>query len=1048
MNLSGDFFIFSKIDQPSNMRFLLGVGLCLLPLLSFSQEKCGFVKYHKHLSEVTKATESEAVFEQWMQQKQQELHLLKGTTGRPQKGEPTAPMRAAGTRGTAAAAKFVIPVVVHVIHHGEEEGQGANIPKEQILSQIKTLNDDFRALNSADINKLPADFKALAADTEIEFVLAKQDPEGVFTDGIVRVASSEVNWEQSEDLKLKALSQWPSDKYLNLYTADLSHPLLGWAQFPQSSQLAGLNIGDGSEASDGVVLDYQYVGSGYQANNSSKGRTATHEMGHYLGLRHIWGDGDCSSDDYVTDTPLVEKSNQGCPKAEDAKSCSNGPAMYQNYMDYTDDGCMALFTPGQKERMFVVLQNSPRRKDLNNSIGKQEPVLVANDAGVRSLLLSPSQACNNSYTPTIELRNYGNNQVTQVQVNLKVDNAVVKTYSLSTKLDYLQTQTIKLDEVVIANAGQRLVAASVTLTNNRQDGKSSNNTATYELNVPLKTSLPVTHDFQKGFYPFYVINPDRSFSWQLANVSNGTTTANTAAFINFYDYAEEGQRDILASPILDLRAESKLFVALRAAYARFDRSSEDGLEIYVSTDCSASLQTAKLAYRASGEALASASPTTNPFQPLDASHWSSIGLDLSAYAGLPHVQLLFVGVNGYGNNLYLDDIQFSSKPLAALNVTLAEIVQPTAVFGNENVEVPLTVQLRNSGSDTIHSLSFKVTLNDSEIQQFSVQDLNLPPQAEKSVAISLLQELSAGPHIIKVQAYSPNGGVDGISSDNIQSKQVVVNNSQKRVPLRESFAIRTFEDAIWTSTTLNASDSGWISTPVLSPTGEAAKTNHAAAAKYSKSIWTQEKWMVSPILDFSNTWEAGMQFWYYAGGSGELALQLLASKDGGLSWSELLWEKSSTDLKPDNPAASVIPAAVDNWRNEFLNLQELAGEKKVRIALVATGRGTATAYVDEIEFFLSDRPTNAPLPERNNVSLFPNPNRGTYNLFFNMEDPNGEEVVVELMNSQGSFISRNTYPNTLNQIYTVDMPGIPAGVYYLRVRSASINTTLRMVLIR
>ena len=1030
------------------MRLLLGIGLCLLPLLSFSQEKCGFVKYHKHLSEVTKATESEAVFENWMQQKQKELFFIKGTTGNPLKGEPTAPMRAAGTRATAAAAKFVIPVVVHVIHHGEEEGQGANIPKEQILSQIKSLNDDFRALNSTDINKLPADFKALAVDTEIEFILAKQDPEGVATDGIVRVASSEVNWEQGEDLKLKALSQWPSDKYLNFYTADLSHPLLGWAQFPQSSQLSGLNLGDGSEASDGVVLDYQYVGTGFKANNSSKGRTATHEMGHYLGLRHIWGDGDCGQDDYVNDTPLVEKSYQGCPKPEDAKSCSNGPAMYQNYMDYTDDGCMALFTPGQKERMFVVLQNSPRRKELNNSIGKQEPVLVANDAGVRSLLLSPTQSCNNSYIPTIELRNYGNNQVTQVQVSLRVDNVLVKTYNLSTKLDYLQIQTIALDEVVIDKAGQRLVSASVTLTNNKQDGKTSNNTALYDLTVPLRTSLPFAYDFQKGFYPFYVINPDRSFSWQLANVANGTTTANTAAFLNFYDYSEQGQRDILASPLLDLSAESKLFVALRAAYARFDRSSEDGLEIYVSTDCSASLKTASLVYKAAGDALASASPTTNPFQPLDASHWSSIGLDLSAYAGLPNVQLLFVGVNGYGNNLFLDDIKFSNKPLAALNVTLAEIVQPTAAFGNEKVDVPLTVQLRNSGSETIHSLSFKISLNGSEIIQLNVEGLDLPPQTEQPVTIGLLQELSAGPHIIKVQAYSPNGGVDGISSDNTQSKQVVVNNSQKSVPLRESFDTRTFEDAIWTSTNINFGDSGWMSTQALSPKGEAAKTNYAAAAEYSNSIWAQEKWLVSPILDLSSTWEAGMQFWYYAGGDGELSLQLLASKDGGLSWSEMLWEKSSIDLKPENPAASVMPAAADSWRKEFLNLQKLAGEKKVRIALVATGRGTTTAYVDEIEFFLSDSPTNAPLPERNNVSLFPNPNRGTYNLFFNMEDPNGEEVVVELINSHGSFISRNTYPNTLNQIYTVDMPGIPAGVYYLRVRSASINTTLRMVLVR
>ncbi|AHM63240.1 Pregnancy-associated plasma protein-A [Flammeovirgaceae bacterium 311] len=1012
------------------MKILLGIGLCLFPFFLQAQEKCATVLFQKQLQELEPVVfDEEAEFEKWLQHKKK----LSGQQIHP--------------AGTDAEAKFVIPVVVHVIHRGEAVGTGTNIPDEQILSQLKILNDDFRARNISSIDKLPAEFKSLAADTEIEFVLAKQDPEGLPTTGIVRVAATEGNWSQAKDINLKSLSHWPATKYLNLYSAELSSPVIGWAQFPQSDRLSGLNFSDIAEETDGVVIDYRYLGTGYRALSSSKGRTATHEIGHYLGLRHIWGDGNCSKDDFVSDTPLIDNSHKGCPATTSKSSCTGGLAMYQNYMDYTDDGCMSLFTTGQKERLHVVLQNSPRRKDLHNSSGKLEPTTVANDAGIKALQLTPIQHCNGSYKPSLQLRNYGNTQVTDVKIELKVGPELVKTYTLSTNLAYLESLDLELDDLQFATAGQQLVSATITQTNAGPDNKSTNNTALAEIVVPLKTTLPINQQFEGGLSPFTIGNPDFGFTWQLANVSNGITPDNTAAFLNFYEYEAIGQQDILASPIMDLRHEERAYLSFDIAHARYQNTSNDGLKVYVTTDCRSNLQTAELIFEASGEALATAAASNSPFEPANESHWRTIELDLSAYAGMDNVQVLFAGVNDYGNNMYLDNISISNTIAAPLNIALSELLQPTPVFGNSSSAI--RAEIKNQGIDTIYSFVLQLTLNGSPLREVKIRDIALGAQQKMPVSLGVLPILPEGQHLLELQVHSPNNETDGAAIDNTIRRQFAINPATSTLPMRESFLATTFENTQWTSVSPLPDYSGWETQEVTGPYVKAGSVpNHAAAAQFSGSPRLHEKWLSSPRLDISNTSVAGMQFWYYAGGNGDVSLQILASQDNGLTWPISLWQKAYSELNPDTQAAPQEPAATGSWHRDFISLQQLVGEANVRIAFVAKGQNEAAVYVDEIEFFLSEQPTPAPLPERNSVSLYPNPAKGEFNLFFNMENPQGEEVVVEIFNTSGSFISRNNFPNTLNQIYTLQVPDLPAGIYYLRIRSASLNTSHKLVLTR
>ncbi|WP_232731487.1 GEVED domain-containing protein [Tenacibaculum sp. SZ-18] len=243
-----------------------------------------------------------------------------------------------------------IPVVVHVIYSNAQE----NISVAQIQSQIDVLNEDFRRTNSDANNKW-----SQAADTQIEFALAAIDPNGNPSSGITRKASTRTSWGTNDAMKSTAqggVSPWDTSEYLNMWVCNIGGGILGYAQFP-----------GGSAATDGVVMSPQYFGSSdkgsgfYLSAPFDKGRTTTHEVGHFLNLRHIWGDGGCSVDDFVSDTPTSDAPNYGC--ATGHVSCGSED-MVENFMDYSDDSCMNLYTVGQKNRMRAVLEAGGVRRSL------------------------------------------------------------------------------------------------------------------------------------------------------------------------------------------------------------------------------------------------------------------------------------------------------------------------------------------------------------------------------------------------------------------------------------------------------------------------------------------------------------------------------------------------------------------------------------------------------------------------------------------------------------------------------------------------------------
>lgn len=264
-----------------------------------------------------------------------------------------------------------IPVVVHVLHN-VADGQitGTNISKEQIESQIKVLNEDFRRMQGTNgFNNHPA-----GADTQFEFHLATTDPNCNPTDGITRhfVNRNSFNVFSDETL-IKSYGFWPSHQYLNIWVCSISGGFLGATQFPNDTQLEGLNDFNGDSLTDGIIIRHNVFGRRTGTASTgiySYGRTLTHEIGHWLGLIHIWGDERCGND-YCDDTPQAEDSNLQSNCNAVFSNCTGTPTrnMIENYMDYTPDICMNIFTNDQKKRMREAMENSPRRNALINSPG-------------------------------------------------------------------------------------------------------------------------------------------------------------------------------------------------------------------------------------------------------------------------------------------------------------------------------------------------------------------------------------------------------------------------------------------------------------------------------------------------------------------------------------------------------------------------------------------------------------------------------------------------------------------------------------------------------
>ncbi|MGC1242033.1 MAG: choice-of-anchor J domain-containing protein [Chryseosolibacter sp.] len=983
------------------LQYIIISGVALaLSSVSFSllaQDRCGTIQYSRTL--YANPVLQKTAFEKWLGEQKTSFSL--------------------GRAAREQAAPYQIPVVVHIIHNGEPIGVGTNITDEQVLSQLRVLNEDFRREN-ADAANTPQVFLDDAGSLDIEFVLAKRDPDGLATDGIVRINGGRSSWTMNDNYALKSTSYWPAEQYLNIWVCNLTDSFVGYAQFPESN-LQGHENSSNNRLTDGVVIWHKAFGSDDDGAFNldpafNKGRTATHETGHFFGLHHIWGDdAGCSGTDYVTDTPNQGANTDGCATHPKTDGCGQ-VIMFQNFLDYTDDDCMNLFTNGQVNRMIAVIENSPRRNTLLSSPALQEPAPLPDDLGIRAIVFPDASVCSNLITPVIELRNYGSNVITSGRVRFILDGTVQETVDFSLALDPLASTEVSFSTLSVPS-GNHTITFQVLLTNGGTDLGSYNDERSSTVIVPAFANAPFAETFNVLPPGWIIHNPDGQVTWQPVAAPNDQA-GNKALKLNYFDYEDKvGEIDMFLSPVIDLSTAATARLSFEVAHARF-KSSNDRLKVIVMTDCE-DINQGTVVYNKAGDSLKSVPETTSPFTPSGANQWRKELVNLSAFAGAGKVQIAFVGINDWGNNIYLDDVAlFTEKTNDA---ALIRLVSPSLVTC-ENEVVP-RILILNTGSEILEDLNVVYSINGGSSATVAFTGLNLPFSGEKEIDLPPLS-LPASDNTILIRVENPNGFSDYNPADNEKSFNVVINQARDRIPLRENFE-SDFTSA-WTSVNPNGG-TNW----------ETTATNYGQSLyfnAYDNNLSGDEAWLVSPVLDFSGTAEASMAFdlSYAARATGTGRLVILGSRDCGNTYEEIPYNFPTGEIVEGR----WIPGTDEDWNNNIpVNLNSFAGEENVRIAFVVRNQEGNNLYLDNIEFFVSQEPASVEFSELYTVYGYDltHPELTDLKIAFNL--PERQNVRFSIINATGQMETDGLLTDVLNQTFPLQLPQrLPPGIYFIRVQ--------------
>jgi hypothetical protein len=1011
------------IAFPSRIGLFLSFLLLLITANTYSQnffgksfqhihdEKCAASHFENLQEERLGIYGSKEYFESWMQDKVKE-----------RKSRPNAEAR-------IAEEVRVIPVVVHVIHTGTPIGEGANIPFSQIESQIKTLNEDFRRQN-ADASQTPQVFLGVAADSKIEFVLAKQDPRGLPTDGIHRIQGPKNNYSPNDAGLIGQLALWPPEEYLNIWVVPLVSPFIGYATFPVSN-LAGLNFPASSRETDGVTVDFRYFGQDGAAVAGSRGRTLTHEIGHFFGLRHIWGDGDCNADDFVADTPNQDGPNNICRTAP--RVTCNSRDMVENYMDYTTDICMNIFTQGQVERMDVVLANSPRRASLVNSRATIEPVLLDNDMGIERLINPQNFICDLTLEPEILVFNAGNNRIDAANIEIRNNGNLIQRLSLSLDLETGDTATVRFNAITLSNNSNNF-EVNILEVNGAIDPNPANNSLTSSPTLQPDLTLPYNFRFEEFGNSWVVDNPDGDLTWETVPLTIGGSTQEVIRIQN-YEYDANGELDFFISPQINLAAFPNAQLTFKMAYAPYNAQGfGDDLIVAVSFDCGNTFEIIDAPYNKNRVFLQTSEATLNEFVPRNENQFRREIVNLAPFADLGNVRVAFINRNGFGNNIYIKDIEVLSEEVYNYNLQMTGLISPTPISnGNHDAE---SIMLKNTGNLPVSGFVFRRVSNGAPRQSFLARGVEVA--AGDSTLINLPKSTRNGLNRLVYTIESPNFDQNQRFTINLD-RYAVIDEENVRAPWRQNFNNMT-NLTPWRTINPENNFPAWQLSPLQ------VGSSSSNVARMEPSTGTNSFWLGSPMFDLRGSSQAALFFDRAVGiVNPSTKLTVLASDDGGVSYQEV-FSKSGEELTTIN-GSEPNPNTPSDFRREFVNLTDFAGSNNamVRIAFVLEGgdESNSTIYLDNLELFFSANPEPVD-PGLGNTIIYPNPANDVFNIVFNL--PRFETVNIQITSPTGALVHDVDYFNTLNQTYTFSSQNFSKGLFIVKITSQSVTETRKLII--
>lgn len=568
-----------------------------------------------------------------------------------------------------------IPVVFHIVLKNPDA-----VTDEQIRQQLDVLNKDFAGMN-ADSTNIPSYFKSLYGKSNIQFCLAQRTPTGDNTNGIERIVTTKNSFGTNDGVKYASsggANIWDDDKYLNVWICVLSNSVLGYATFPE----------DSSADAEGVVIDYRSLpGGAYAVYNG--GKTLTHETGHYFNLYHIWGDdkGACTGTDYIDDTPNQADASSGCYSGVRTDNCTtNGNGiMYQNYMDYSNDDCLVLFTTQQVERMEDAVL--AYRSSLLTSDGCQPPVQYAYNAALQSIDAPAERICSNSLTPAVTIQNAGTQILTSLNITVLIDGKKSATYNWNGSLAHNATAHVQLNSLTTTD-GIHTIAIYTTDPDNRQDEVTDNDTltSTFQYYAAVTT---ITEGFEKTTFPptaWDIVNPDGYITWR--RTTNAARSGNASVMINNFNYNANDQKDYLRFPdinIADVDSAFLSFYVAAATYTDINTANNvwDTLEVLVSKDCGVTYTSVYKKY--GGDLVTRTTPVTTEFVPVS-SEWRKDSINLADYINAGNVLIAFRNTEEYENNIYLDDINLRTVTINPNLKAKGFLVTPNPTAGNVAVQ--------------------------------------------------------------------------------------------------------------------------------------------------------------------------------------------------------------------------------------------------------------------------------------------------------------------------------------------------------------------------
>ncbi|MCC5946354.1 MAG: T9SS type A sorting domain-containing protein [Bernardetiaceae bacterium] len=556
---------------------------------------------------------------------------------------------------------FTIPVIVHIVHNGEPIGEGANISTAQVYSQIEVMNEDFSKLNANANQTLPI-FAPVAANANIRFVLATVTPDGrpLEEPGIHRINGQRLRWNiATANQTLKPSTIWNPEQYMNIWTVNFDTGVFGFAQFPTMSTLAGLEGEPDDADTDGIVINYRNFGDFSRIQTpqleaggpNNRGRTATHEIGHFLGLLHTWGFArSCAADDFCDDTPLCNSPNFGCNL--NSESCGSLD-MIQNFMDYTTDSCMTLFTQEQVQRMHIVLTNSPRRQSLTTST-VANPI---NEGIFVNFNADKTQVCEGGM---VQFQNktqiFGNSRVSAYQ--WEFPGGLPDTSSDENPLVTYETPGVY---------AVRLLAISHT-------GEENDELTREAFIRVLDTDLAVTgslfENFENGLPEgdnVWRSESSTNDGWRVRSGVSAFNEGNQSLAIENFFQNFEADTVIFRSPLFRKDGRDIFKVTFDVAYAaRMQRS--DSLLVFLTRDCGGSYEQI---FKKGGSKLATAPPRNEAFIP-NPNQWRTETAYIDARSeDSEFLQIIFVNKGNFGNNLFIDNIRIEE---------IADLAAPRADF--------------------------------------------------------------------------------------------------------------------------------------------------------------------------------------------------------------------------------------------------------------------------------------------------------------------------------------------------------------------------------